>query len=692
MAAGLPSAVLVEIEFSAGVWTDVGSLVKGDSIEIRVGRDSAASGIQPGMLDVDLDNADGRFTPDNPTSTHYPNFVEGKRIRVRVTKSGTTYVRFVGRITSITPDYPNEPTQSVTHLAAVDILGDLARVTLPSVPEAIARLNPDGTCAFYPLTDANEHLGMVDILATSPRLKIRDANPGTGRIDARADDSLGDGASYVQLFDGKGLWTASALPDGLAPNPVVTATVKVTSSSYGEVLSASSGRRAGSDNYAAVRWTATGFILDTYVAGALTGSSTAIAADDGWYFITLDPTGGSVSVVGAAVNTSETSPGAAPTTVNHVAVGGDLDMSAGLMLILGSGGTSSYSHNDVTANTFDLAVSLTRFAAAVYATGLAATFSWSTTPAVPGAPLFAEGVNALDALVAITDSQSGYVYAEPSTSASQTVRLLANVDSRSTTVALTVDAEGDLVGGPTLTRDIDGRIASAVATSSAGSVTARDASVTNVGSAAADVATILADDNDLYGVASDRIARGRDQQTRLTSLTVDLATASNDLYASFYAVTPGERLRLSGLPTTYFGLSYIDGYVEGWTERPGVTGYPVVFDLSPADAPPEAIADTSRAPWGDGVCTVTSGTAVGTTSTGTIVATFTGTAALSTSAGDYPMDFDWNGERVTVTSAPAGGTSPRTLTLTARGVAPTVARVHAANEALDVWQGASVAL
>lgn len=693
MAAGLPSAVLVEIEFTAGVWTDVGSLVKGDSIEIHVGRDSAASGIQPGTLDLDLDNADGRFTPDNPTSTHYPNFVEGKRIRVRVTKSATTYVRFVGRITAITPDYPNEPTQSVTHVAAVDILGDLSRISLPSIPEAIARLNPAGTCAFYPLTDANEHLGMVDILTVAPRLRIWDRTPGTGRIDARSDESLGDGASYVQLFDGKGLWTTSALPTGLAPNPVVTATIKVTSSSYGEVLSASSGRRSGSNDYAAVRWTATGFILDTYVSGALTGSSTAIAADDGWYFVELDATGGSLSVVGNGITGLETSPGAAPTaTINHVALGGDLDMSVGMLLVLGSGGTASYSSNDVTSNTFDLAVSLTRFASAVYATGLAATFSWSTTPSVAGAPLFTEDMNALDVLVAIADSESGYVYAEPSTSASQTVRVLATADSRPTTVALTVDAEGDLVGGPTLDRNIDERIATAVATSSAGAVTARDTSVTNVGSAAADVATILADDNDLYAVASDRIARGRDQLTRLTQLTVDLATASSDLYASFYAVTPGERLRLSGLPTTYFGLSYIDGYVEGWTERPGITGYEVVFDLSPADAPPEAIADTSRAPWGDGVCTVTSGTAVGTTATGTIVATFTGTAALSTSAGDYPQDFDWNGERVTVTSAPAGGTSPRTLTLTARGVAPTVARVHAANESLDLWLGAHVAL
>ena len=90
MAAGLPTAILVEVEFTAGVWTDIATHVVGDSIEIRVGRESAASDSQPGTLSLTLDNADGQWTPDNPTSTRYPNWVEGKRIRVRVTKGVTS--------------------------------------------------------------------------------------------------------------------------------------------------------------------------------------------------------------------------------------------------------------------------------------------------------------------------------------------------------------------------------------------------------------------------------------------------------------------------------------------------------------------------------------------------------------------------------------------------------------------------
>ena len=118
------------------------------------------------------------------------------------------------------------------------------------------------------------------------------------------------------------------------------------------------------------------------------------------------------------------------------------------------------------------------------------------------------------------------------------------------------------------------------------------------------------------------------------------------------------------------------------------------MDPCPPDADflTEGVWDTARWAFGDGVATVTSGTAVGTTSTGTIVVTWTGSSTLSTSAGDYPQDFNWNGERVTVTSAPAGSTSPQTLTITARGVAPSIARSHSAGEAIDVYAAGRWAL
>jgi hypothetical protein len=93
-------------------------------------------------------------------------------------------------------------------------------------------------------------------------------------------------------------------------------------------------------------------------------------------------------------------------------------------------------------------------------------------------------------------------------------------------------------------------------------------------------------------------------------------------------------------------------------------------------------AEYGRFAEGDGVATVTGGTTVGTTGTGTLIVTTT--SPLTTAAGDYPMDLDWNGERITVT-APGGAVSPQTFPVTVRGVAPTVARSHATGEVLEVW-------
>jgi hypothetical protein len=127
-------------------------------------------------------------------------------------------------------------------------------------------------------------------------------------------------------------------------------------------------------------------------------------------------------------------------------------------------------------------------------------------------------------------------------------------------------------------------------------------------------------------------------------------------------------------------LGVVEEYGEGvarWT-----------IDTAPADDPAEGVFDDDtrgRFSGVPGTMTVTSGTAVSGTGTGTIVVTTgAGGVPLSNAAGDYPLTLDWSGELVTVTAAPASSTSPQTLTVTARGVAPSIARVHSAGDPIDV--------
>ena len=697
MAAGLPTSVIVAVEFTAGVWTDISTSVKGDSIEIRVGRQDAASDSQPGVLTLELDNIDGTFTPDNPTSTYYPNFVEGKRIRVQVVKSATTYTRFVGRIVALEPDFPAVPTQAVTRLTAVDSLGDLQRITLRPMD-----FNAGTTTRVYtfPLDDTAARAGAEEVYRRLPDLTVRNV-AATGGVDFAADSSLDvDGTAYATLRAGKGLWHAApAVPiPGSTYSPGLSGFVKPVDGSYGELMAFSAGRRSSATDYMSVTSGASGISAALYAGGSLVTSVGPLAVTAGeWLNISVsieDYSSGpnyTFTLYAIGESTGTKTAGAVVTTAIYpdcISIGGSVDMSCARFVPIYALGPSAYTPYVRIAGRSTLTTALSTLATECSISSLSASLAWTSTP-VPNVstPLKLGERTAFEVLLDIARSQAGIVYQTYSTSATQTVNVVALADSRPTTVALTIDAENDGIGGPNLTRDIQGVGGSAVANSTLNSVTVTDATLAaTYGTTPVTVDTVQGDANALYSAASNLLAQGgASNRLRLSSITVDLATAQNDLYASFFALTPGARLRYSNLPSTYFGRTYIDGYAEGWVERPSVHGYEVTFDVSPADAPSEGRFDTARWAFGDGICTGTSGTAVGTTSTGTLVLTWTGGAALSTTAGDYPLDLNWNGERVTVTSPPAGSSSPQTLTITARGVAPTVARSHSAGEAVDLW-------
>lgn len=172
---------------------------------------------------------------------------------------------------------------------------------------------------------------------------------------------------------------------------------------------------------------------------------------------------------------------------------------------------------------------------------------------------------------------------------------------------------------------------------------------------------------------------------RISAFGVDVTTTSTDRVTSVMSLRPLQRIRIDTLPTALMGVSWVDLYLNGWTEAhdPEDGSYRFQFDSDPADDPPEGVfddADYGR--FGLTSTTVTGGTCVGNTGTGTVIIT-SAIGVLTTNGAMYPMDLDWNGERITV-SGVGGGTSPQTVTVTARGVAPSVARVHATGEMIDV--------
>jgi hypothetical protein len=183
------------------------------------------------------------------------------------------------------------------------------------------------------------------------------------------------------------------------------------------------------------------------------------------------------------------------------------------------------------------------------------------------------------------------------------------------------------------------------------------------------------------------------QRLRLDTLVVDLASASNDLWAGLMGLEVGNRIRVTlgsstGQQATHFGVTYVDLFVTGWVEHYAQTYAFWELYTVPADSPAKGITDDATyasAAAGAGAMTATAGTLSGTAGVGTVVVTTLSGPTLSTAAGSYPCDFNFGGERVTVTAAPGSTVSPQTVTVTARGVAPSIGRTHSAGESWDVW-------
>jgi hypothetical protein len=122
--------VKVEIEFTAGSWTDVSTYVKmSNAITMTAGRSDTDERVQPGRLSgLVLRNNDGRFTVGNTSGAYYPNVTSGKQVRVSIQDPvSTTYMpRFTGRIDGWPLSWGVNGTPCTVTISATDMLGELA--------------------------------------------------------------------------------------------------------------------------------------------------------------------------------------------------------------------------------------------------------------------------------------------------------------------------------------------------------------------------------------------------------------------------------------------------------------------------------------------------------------------------------------------------------------------------------------
>jgi hypothetical protein len=690
MATGLPTSTTIEIEFVAGTWTDVTALVNvgAGSITRKVGRSTQLDTISAGSLTFTLDNPVGNFTPDNPLSIYYPNVVEGKRVRWKVTQGATTYTRFTGWVTQWVPEISGLSASSV-QVVATDALGHLSTRQVWGLPET--ELRYDSPLVYYTLDHPSDSYYVPFYSAVGgPSLRYHKAPVG-GSLSL----SDGVGAPYDDLTCPTWTMDTNSSPYLYATNvntsDLSTFSIELLAKMVVDTTPGSNdlgllklGDLSIYYNYG------TGELV--VVDGSTIRLSYAVDLFDAQHLIsvTSSSSGSSLYIDGSSVDT-----GSAFTTIpKGRALNVGVAYEPGWVYYNGEiSHVAVYDKELSSAAIAFHASAVDAYYGETIATALNAVARWSgvsITNEGSGSPQLVDAIDvkdkkALDALTYISSGDGGVLYDDGS-------GLYARVGSalKSGTVKLSLDVEADLDDSVTLTRSITEDVAGATASSYSQSATYVDADqATSIGTFATIEVPNLAL-TDLEAIASNIVSVSNNHRLSAGQAAFDLANANTDKYADTLTMKIGDRVRLTNLISTQFGRTYLDTYVQAWSESLNAQGYKFVFDLDAADVPSEAKFDDStygRFAAGDGVLTLTSLI----TDDATSISVSSSGLPLTVTAGSYPMDLDINGERVTVASAPASSTSPQTLTVT-RGVAPSIARAHTAGESVEIYMAGKFAL
>ena len=701
MATGRPTSLSVAVEFTSGVWTDVTDavMVQAQPVTINVGRASDASGVQPGTLSFIVENPDGTWTPDNPTSTLYTNLIEGKRVRVQVVK-GSTSTRFLGRITTIAPTFDQDPALSTTLITASDALGALQAHLLrgPLAEYTAQQARSNWVADYFPFDDreGSAQAASDDLTFYSTRALVAVAGVapsfGQGGLanEAGAAVTLNVGCTLVgspnveQFTSLVDVWLAAVDTS----TGVIVSTSSINFGSLSLQLS-STGRVRVS------RISSTGVVVDSGLTDRgpkLTDGAVHHLAYFPGYDLSTHTTTDYLIVDGVTVWTSAayTSSGH-PLGYSKITVGppsvGSITLTHLCFSQLPTGSTSNVltrwgRGRASAANPTTITEVVTDLGS--WSELTPTTISSSSTRSITFGG--SKDKTALDYTAYLSRAETGIAYHDYTL---DRIVLPTQAESRSSTVAFTLDVVADGDGDVVAVRNNVGRSTQVdVSSPTNPSVLVSNVdAITTFGIIQTSVDCPLINVNEMWSLGSDTLAPLTFKTMRIARVAADLLSAQNDLYASLFALTIGERVRITNLPSTYFGSTFSDGYVTGWTEEISLDAYRVTFDLDAADAPAENVFDTGRLGFGDGVATVSALTTSGTS----VVITWSGSQSLSTVAGDYPLDLNIAGERCTVTAAPGGSSSPQTLTIT-RGVAPTLARAHVAGDTVDLWDTTRFAL
>lgn len=600
----------VEIAFStqpndpSPAWVDVTSYTRNvtDSITITRGRTDRYSTVQPATLSLTLINSDGRFTPGNMASPYYPNVKKGRKIRVSVTNSAGTFLRFVGFVNEWPVTWADASASvSDVQISASSRMANLGRgKLLPSVSE-IECLS-DIPEAYFPLGDSAGSLNAGNVATTvQPQMALTPFGGGSnsnitfGSATGPATDSL-TAAQFTRVSATAGAYLASSPLQSFnsGSDPSILLEAWMSSSQTQEMGIAQ--LDAGNSLYLALGTNASGKLIATYATPATgvvyTITSSATITDGALHHVAVRQTtsGGTTSSTlfldGASAGTSSNS--SSQFNLTRLVAGGGLVNSAFSGTLAHVVAYSGAAISDSRVNQHYLAGS-TGFSGeasgarvrrlALYAgipdaeigveTGLSTSITnQDTTGRIP-----------LELMQEVVATEGGVLY----DGRDGLLYFHARSHRYNSPVSITLQGS-DLMASLSPRLDDQGMVNDVTAARDGGvSVRSVDtSSVDEYGTYREDLTLLTTSDNEVFDAASWKVYTASIPQVTVPTAEVELARFTAAFQGSVLARDIGDRATLAALPSQA-PASSMDFFIEGWTETIADGSHRFVFNLSNAN-------------------------------------------------------------------------------------------------------------
>lgn len=658
-----------------GAMTDVTSSADLDEgVTYSWGRKSEFDDTRPGEFSFVLDNADGKFTPDNSASGLPEPLSEG------MTASWLLGTRLVsGRIREIAPAFPNdESAWAQVEVTCDDALGELARQDIRALTEAM--IYGATAYAYWPFDDVEE--SSISREMSQYGGLARDFGNGT-------PPTCGvDGVPFVGLPQAEFVSTGNA-----------RTTWELTS-------------RGGDITTSFTGYPALG-VTGGWVSYWLTPMSVTAAFQLEWDIVTSPAAfiiivqDGQFAFVNYFLGTSFSYPYTIGESYffSHNLATGEIYIDGALAWTTGSKGPASVQPPRITSGNGDSIVRISQLAHTanrVYAefakpstetnrllaieqaaAGIDLTLSASLSERPVGTQV--EGA-ALDLVNDVVATEQGYLYAVSTGSLTAPVQtVVVRSRTRPVSVSYSFDVEDDLDGAPEFVRDLKDMLSQVVVDGPVSRVTVNStgkhtnaALEARVASASDSEDVLNTSTTDLVAWGEDRLNRGANVALRVATLTIDAMTTSADRSAALLALVPGDRIQLTGLPSAQLGFTTWDGWFLGADESHTTTEHTFALHLSPV-LEASGVFDVSRFS-DDGELTL-SGTINSAVTTMAVATSDSAAALLETGFSQMPYTLQIDAEQVTVTAVTSA--TPQVVTMT-RAANGTTAAAHTAGAAVSL--------